>query len=110
VFEASNSRRLHQCQSSSHCHQLTCHCLGSTIISIGISDKGLRCIRGPISELVVGCALQIVKYMLDSLPVSKSRIGVESGKNSGGISTQQPRYKDTGTFLQPLHCSVVIWR
>ena len=35
--------------------------------------------------MVCGGALQIVKYMLSSLPVSWSRVGVESGKDSGSI-------------------------
>src|SRR6266404_1044069 len=57
----------------------------STMISIRISDERLRWSRGLVDELLVHSTLQITKHMLCSLPVSQSRIGVESGKNSGSI-------------------------
>jgi hypothetical protein len=39
---------------------------------------------------VIHYALQIVQDMLNSLPVSKARIRVESGKNSGSIGNIWP--------------------
>jgi hypothetical protein len=62
----------------------------ASMISMGRGDEGLRCIRRPISELVVQCTLQVAQNMLDSLPVRESRIGVKSGKNSGSIGNVWP--------------------
>ena len=38
-----------------------------------------------IGELVVDSALDVAKEMLDSTPVSRSRVGVEVSKGRGGI-------------------------
>ena len=60
------------------------------MISIRVSDEGLRRCGRLVNKLVVNCALQISKDMLCSLPVSQTRIGVESGKNSGSIRNIWP--------------------
>jgi len=55
----------------------------STMISIRIGDEGLRGSGRLVDKFVVHSALQIVKHMLGSLPMSQTRTGVESGKDSG---------------------------
>jgi hypothetical protein len=55
------------------------------MVSIRVSDEGFRQ-NGRLVDLLVVCgALQIVKHMLGSLPMSWTRVGVESGKNSSCI-------------------------
>ena len=62
----------------------------STMISIRISDKGFWWGRRLIDKFVLCSTLQIAKHMLGSLPVSWSRVGVDSGKHSGSIGNVWP--------------------
>jgi hypothetical protein len=66
-----------------------------------IGDEGLRQVRRLVDEFIVHSALEISKHILDSLPMSKTRIGVESGKNSGCIGNVWPCGKGQGYIRDP---------
>src|ERR1700677_1785556 len=60
------------------------------MISIRVSDEGLRRSRRLVDKFVVHGTLQIAKHMLCSLPMNWTRVEVEFGKNSGSISDVWP--------------------